>query len=179
MGAGSLEFFNGARPLRFCGALALALLAGCSWYEPVLSRTMRPVADDSGLPLTLFRSRVQMSTLEVWARARIGDAQYAPGFALERSSLATLCAALARSELTFREDWLRADVQLTNEYGSQWRWRNTYAWMRFRIDREGLRAAGRAPAPEAECRRRWELLVVKVGPPDYEPQELRESPQAQ
>jgi hypothetical protein len=162
-----------------CFALAAALLAGCSWYESVLSRTLRPVARDSALPLTLFRARVQMSTLEVWGRARHGDEDYRPGFERELDSLAALCAALARSELTFREEWRQANVQLSIEYGSQWRWRNTYGWTRFRIDRQGLLEAARAASPEAECRKRWDLVIVKVGPPDYELQELREAPPAQ
>ena len=156
--------------------VSAALLAGCSWYEPVLSRTMRPVARDSGLPLTLFRARVQMSTLEVWGRVRHGDEAYQPGFELELASVSALCAALARSELTFGEEWRQAYVQLTLEYGSQWRWRNTYGWTRFRIGREALLEAARAASPQAECRKRWDLLVVKVGPPDYVPQELREAP---
>ena len=159
--------------------LLAALLAGCSWHELRLSRTMGPVASDSALPLTLFRARVQMSTLEVWGRARHGDEDYVRGFELELASLSALCAALARSELTFREKWRQASVQLAMEYGSQWRWRNTYGWTRFRIDRQGLLETARAASPEAECRKRWDLLVVKVGPPDYEPQELREAPPAQ
>jgi hypothetical protein len=159
--------------------LLAALLAGCSWHELVLSRTMRPVARDSGLPLTLFRARVQMSRLEVWGRARHGDEDYRAGFERELDSMAALCAALARSELTFGEDWLRANVELGTEYGSQWRWRNTNGWTRFRIDREGLLAVARAASPQAECRKRWDLFAVKVGPPDYNPQELREAPPPQ
>lgn len=162
-----------------CLALSAAILTGCSWHELVLSRTMQPVARDSGLPLTLFKARVQMSTLEVWGRERHDDADYMSGFALELASLSALCAALARSELTFGEEWRQASVQLTFEYGSQWRWRNTYGWTRFRIEREALLAAGRAASPEAECRRHWDLVIAKVGPPDYKVQELREAPPAQ
>lgn len=154
--------------------LSAALLAGCSWHELALSRTLQPVARDSALPLTLFRARVQMGTLEVWGRARHGDEAYARGFDLELASLSALCAALARSELTFGEEWRAAHVQLTLEYGSQWRWRNTIGFTRIRIDRDALLAAARAASPEAECRTHWDLLVVKVGPPDYKPEELRE-----
>lgn len=160
-------------------ALLAGVLAACSWHELRLSPRLRPVAQETGVPLTAFSARVQMGVLEVWARAKHADEDYVANFDLERATLGALCAALAGSDLTYQEEWRALSLQLTHEYGSQWRWRNTYSYTRVRIDHDVLRALRGNPAAAAECLRQGHSVWVKVGPPDYKPQELWEAPPAQ
>jgi hypothetical protein len=157
-------------------ALSAALLAGCSWHEVRLSPALRPAVEDVGVPLTLFRARVQMGVLEVWARAKHADGDYVASFDLEKDNLGALCAALANSDLTYREEWRELALQLTHEYGSSWRWKNTYSVTRVRIDYEGLRALRGNPAAAAECLRQGNSVWVKVGPPDFVPSEWHQVP---
>ncbi len=122
-------------------------------------------------PLTLFRARVQMDRLEVWGRVRRSDADYRADFDCEIESAAALCAALAKSDLTYEHDWNTLVLELTNEYGSQWRWRNTLGYTKVRISRETLTELRKRDLPASEYPQYWRLYAFKVGPPDYVPYE--------
>lgn len=160
--------------------LLALLLSGCATHEMVLSKTLAPVLSDKEINfrMTLFRARVQMGVLEVWGRVERSDAEYRPGLDYEIESTAALCAALARSDLTFQNDWYAMALQLTNEYGSQWRWKNTLGYTKVRISREALQELRERNAPAAEYPRYWRLFAYKVGPPDYVPQEAWVPPEA-
>lgn len=112
-----------------------------------------------------------MDRLEVWARIKRSDDEYRTGFDIEIQSTAALCAALARSELTFKSDWYELVLQLTNEYGSQMRWRNTFGYTQVRITRQTLLELRKRDAPAFEYAQHWRLFASKVGPPDYVPYE--------
>jgi hypothetical protein len=155
-------------------ALTLTFFSlACATHECILSRRLRPVVSPGnvGFQMELFRARVQMDRLEVWARARRNGGDYETGFELEIASTAALCAALARSDLTFEQDWSMMVLELTNEYGSQWGWRNILGYTKARIPRETLTELGQRNVPPSEYPRFWSLFAYKVGPPDFVPYE--------
>jgi hypothetical protein len=149
--------------------LLVLLLSGCATHEMVLSRTLRPVlsSEEVNFQVTLFRARVQMGILEVWGRVKRSDSDYQSNFDREIESTAVLCAALARNDLTFKNDWYTLELRLTNEYGSQWRWRNTLGYTKVRISRETLLELRKGNLPASEYPQVWHLFAYKVGPPDY------------
>ncbi|MCP5178981.1 MAG: hypothetical protein H6993_18680 [Pseudomonadales bacterium] len=151
------------------GLLAALLATGCATHELVLSRTLRPALTGRYLETqpSLFRARVNMDALEVWVRYRYEDSAYRQDFDLELHTAAGLCAALATSNLTFRDAWSRLELWLVSEYGSQWRWRNTNAQMRIRVRRQDLLALRGTPQPQVACMRLWKIEGVKHGPPDH------------
>jgi hypothetical protein len=154
--------------------LVLALLlSGCATHEMVLSKTLRPAlsSDEIHFSITLFRARVQMGVLEVWARVRRSDGDYRADFENEIQSTAALCAALTKSDLTFKNDWNELELQLTNEYGSQMRWKNTLGYTKVRISRVTLLELRKSYAPASAYPQYWRLFAYKVGPPDYVPYE--------
>jgi hypothetical protein len=108
-----------------------------------------------------------MDRLEVWARVKRSDGDYRMNFDCEMESTAALCAALAESDLVFKHDWNVLVLQLTNEYGSQWRWRNTLGYTKVRIDRETLIELRNRGLTPSEYPRYCHLFAYKVGPPDY------------
>jgi hypothetical protein len=153
--------------------LLAPLLSGCATHEMVLSGTLRPAlsSEEINSSITHFRARVQMGVLEVWARAKRSDGDYSPDFDIEIQSTAALCAALTKSDLTFKNDWYKLELQLTNEYGSQWRWKNTFGYSKVRISRETLLELRKRNVPASAFPQYWRLIAVKVGPPDYVPYE--------
>lgn len=164
---------NVVRSIILLGLFLALLLSGCATHEMVLSRTLRPIlsSEDVSFPVSLFRARVQMGVLEVWGRVKRSDGDYKINFDNEIESTAALCAALAKSELTFKNDWYTLELQLTNEYGSQWRWRNTLGYTKVRISREALLELRARNLPASEYPQYWHLFAYKVGPPDYVPYE--------
>jgi hypothetical protein len=162
-----------ARSIILFQLLLALLLSGCATHEVVLSRTLRPVLSSEavGFPVTLLRARVQMGVLEVWGRVKRSDDDYRINFDNEIESTAALCAALTKSGLTFKNYWYRLELQLTNEYGSQWRWRNTLGYTKVRITRETLLELRARNLPASEYPQYWHLFAYKVGPPDYVPYE--------
>jgi len=157
----------------FLFPLLLALLSSCATHEMVLSKTLRPIlsSEDVDFPVTLFRARVQKGVLEVWGRVKRSDGDYKTNFDSEIESTAALCAALAKNELAFTNDWVALELQLTNEYGSQWRWRNTFGYTEVRITRETLLELRARKVPASDYPQYWHLFAVKVGPPEYIPYE--------
>jgi hypothetical protein len=154
--------------------LLLALLVfGCATHESVLSKALRPVlpSEEVDFPLTLFRARVSKGYLEVWGRVRRSDSDFRTGFDYEIESTAALCAALAKRDLIFQYDWKALALQLPNEYGSQWRWRNTLGYAKIIIGREILLKLRERDAPTSEYPQYGHLFAHKVGPPDYIPYE--------
>lgn len=149
------------------------LLFGCATHEIVLSRSLRPIlsSEDVNFQVTLFRARVQMGVLEVWGRVKRSDGDYKTNFDNEIESTAALCAALNKSELTFKNDWSALELQLTNEYGSQWRWRNTLGYTKVSISRATMLELRARNMPASEYPQFWQLFAYKVGPPDYVPYE--------
>jgi hypothetical protein len=112
-----------------------------------------------------------MGRLEVWGRVERSDDDYRTNFDNEIQSTAALCAALAKSDLTFKNDWYVLELQLTNEYGSQLRWKNTLGYTKVRISRETLLELRQRNAPASAYPQYWRLFAYKVGPPDYVPYE--------
>jgi hypothetical protein len=153
--------------------LLALLLPGCATHEIVLSKTLRPVlsSEEIDFPVTLFRARVQMGRLEVSARVERSDGEYTTDFDKEIQSTAALCAALAKSELTFNNNWSELELQLTNQYGSQMRWKNTLGYTKASISREKLLELRKRNAPASAYSQHWRLFAYKVGPPDYVPYE--------
>jgi hypothetical protein len=153
--------------------LLALLLSGCATHEVVLSRALRTVlsSEEVNFPVTLFRARVQMGVLEVWGRVQRNDDDYKTNFDNELKSTAALCAALTKSDLTFKNDWYALELQLTNEYGSQWRWRNTIGYTKVRISRDTMLELRLRNLPASEYPHYWHLFAYKVGPPDYVPYE--------
>lgn len=153
--------------------LLALLLPGCATHEMVLSRTLRPAlsSEEIDFPVTLFRARVHMGRLEVWGRVARSDGEYRTDFDNEIQSTAALCAALAKSELTFKNDWYELELQLTNEYGSQMRWKNSLGYTKVVISRETLLELRKRNAPASAYSQYWRLFAYKVGPPDYIPYE--------
>lgn len=162
-----------ARSVILFQLLLALLLSGCATHEVVLSRTLRPAlsSEEVSFPVTLFRARVHMGVLEVWGRVERGDADYKTSFDNEIESTAALCVALTKSGLIFKYDWYLLELQLTNEYGSQWRWRNTLGYTKARISRETLIELLARNLPASEYPKHWHLFAYKVGPPDYFPYE--------
>jgi len=153
--------------------LLALLLPACTTHEMVLSRTLRPAlsSEEIDFQVTLFRARVHMGRLEVWGRVARSDGEYRTDFDNEIQSTAALCAALAKSELTFKNDWYEMELQLTNEYGSQMRWKNTLGYTKVIISRETLLELRKRDAPASAYSQYWHLFAYKVGPPDYVPYE--------
>lgn len=151
------------------------LLFGCATHELVLSKALKPVATskDLGFSPSLFRARVQFGVLEVWSRVSRSDEDYATNFDREIESAAALCASLAKSDLTFDTEWGAVELELTNEYGSQWRWKTTRGYIKVRLSREELLEIRRRNVPASDYPRYWHLILAyKVGPPDFVPYEL-------
>lgn len=122
--------------------------------------------------MTHFKARVDKGVLEVWARVRLSDSDYGINFDQEIDNTAALCAALANHDLTFENDWYVLALELTNEYGSQSRWKNTVGHTRVRISRETLLELRRRNVPASEYPNFWQLVFAsRIGPPDYVPQE--------
>ena len=158
--------------LQFLVAIALS---GCATHELVMSKTLKPVAagKDLDFSLSLFRARVQKGVLEVRGRVRRSDEDYTTSFDREIESAAALCASLAKSDVTFDSEWSVFELEVTNEYGSQWRWRTTRGYIKVRLDREGLLELRKRNVPASEYPRYWNLvLAYKAGPPNYVPYEL-------
>jgi hypothetical protein len=153
-----------ARRVIIVTLLLTLLSSGCATHELVLSRTLRSVLFSKGVnfPVMRFRARVQMDRLEVWARVKRSDGDYKINFDCEIESTAALCAALARSDLTFKQDWNTLVLELTNEYGSQWRWRNTFGFSKARVSRETLIDLHKRNTPASEYPQYWHLFAYKV-----------------
>lgn len=149
--------------------LVLFFLAGCATHELVLSKSLRPVLSSSEIDFqpSLFRARVNKGVLEVWGRIERSDSDYQRNFDIEIRSAAALCAALAKSDLTFQNNWYKLELWLINEYGSQWRWKNTTGSIWVNLSREKLLEIGKHRFPAAECPRYWNITGSKSGPPDY------------
>jgi hypothetical protein len=112
-----------------------------------------------------------MDRLEVWGRVKRSDGDYRANFDCEIESTAALCAALAKSDLTFKHDWNTLVLELTNEYGSQWRWKNTLGYTKITISWETMLELRARNLPASEYPHYWHLFAYKVGPPDYVPYE--------
>ena len=151
--------------------LLVLQLSGCATHELVLSRTLQPALarPEVDFHLTLFRARVQMDRLEVWGRVRRGvnDYDYTTSFDTEIRSVASLCAALAHNGLIFENDWNVLHLILTNEYGSQLRWKTANSYTKIIIERRTLMELKRLNTPASEYPKYWQLTAYKVGPPDY------------
>jgi hypothetical protein len=153
--------------------LLVLLLSGCATHEMFLTRTLRPVlsSEEVNFPVTLFRARVNKGVLEVWGRVKRNDGDYKTNFDTEIESTAVLCEVISKYDLTFKYDWHILELQLTNEYGSQLRWRNTVGYTKVRISRETLLELRARNAPASEYPQYWHIFAFKVGPPDYVPYE--------
>ncbi len=162
-----------ARGLVVAQLLPALLLPGCATHEMVLSRTLTPALSSGEIdfPVTLFRARVHRGRLEVSGRVERSDGEYRTDFDTELQSTAALCAALAQSDLTFENDWDELELQLTNEYGTQTRWKNTLGYTKVSISREALLELRKRNAPASAYSQYWRLFAYKVGPPDYVPYE--------
>lgn len=158
--------------MRYRSLLALLLvvqLSGCATHELVLSKTLQPALTrpEIDFQLALFRARVQMDRLEVWGRVRRSASDYTSSFDMEIGSVATLCAALAKSGLIFESEWKVLHLSLTNEYGSQLQWRTANGYASIVIERRALMELGKLNAPASEYPKHGTLTAYKVGPPDY------------
>ena len=160
-----------ARRVILVPLLLVLLPSGCATHELVLSRTLRPVLASEGIDFqpTLFRARVQMTSLEVRGRIRHSDLEYKSNFDCEIASAAALGAALVRSGIIFEHDWRYLKLLLTHEYGSQWRWKNTLGSIKVIISRETLLELRERNVPASEYPQYWHLVAYKWGPPDYVP----------
>ena len=150
------------------------MLSNCATHEIVLSRNLSPVlsSEEIDFNVTLFRARVNKGVLEVRGRVKRKDSDYVKNLDNEINSAAALCAAIVNSEIAFKYEWRILEIQLTNEYGSQSRWKNTYGHIMVRISREMLMELKTRNAPESEYLKYWEITASKTGPPDYVPLEL-------
>jgi hypothetical protein len=148
------------------------LSSGCATHELVLSRTLRPVlsSKEVNFPVTHFHARVQMGRLEVGGRVTRSDGDYRTDFNCEIASAAALCGALAKSDLTFEQDWNTLVLELTHEYGSQWRWKNTLGSIKVSLRRETLLELRERKVPASEYPQYWQVVAAyKWGPPDHVP----------
>jgi hypothetical protein len=156
-------------------SLAIMVLFGCATHELVLSRILAPAASSTNLGFspTLFRARVDKGVLQVWSRVRRSDDEYTSGFDMEFASAAALCGFLARNDRTFESEWNYLKFELTNEYGGQWRWKNTVGYITVRLSRKELFDLREQSIPISAYPKYWHIIVAyKVGPPDYVPHEL-------
>ena len=163
-----------SRKLALAQMLMMIVLSSCATHELVLSTTLRSVlsSEEINFSMTHFNARVDRGSLEVWGHVKRSDSDYKNNFDQDIDSTAALCAALANNDLTFKNDWYALELELTHEYGSQWRWRNTVGHTKVRIGRETLLELRRRNVPASEYPKFWQLVVAsKIGPPDYIPLE--------
>lgn len=147
------------------------LLSGCATHELVLSRTLKPVLSSGEVkfPVKHFSARVQMDRLEVGGRVILSDDDYKSNFDMEIETTTALLASLIKSELTFKNDWRQLVIELWYDYGSTFRWKGTFAYVRVRISRETMLELHTRNLPVSEYPIFWRLNAMKVGPPDYVP----------
>jgi hypothetical protein len=164
-----------ARSFIFFPLLLAVASSGCASWEPVLSSTLRPALtnEEVNFQVTHFHARVQMGHLEVWVRVRQDDSSYRTNFDCEIHNAAVLCSAIAKYDPTFKHrifDWDQMDLELSSEYGSQWRWRNTYSFLHLSISRETLLDLRNRNVPASQYPQYWYLVHAdKVGPPNFVP----------
>ena len=145
------------------------LLSGCATHELILSRTLAPVlsCEEINFQITKFRARVQMGRLEVWGRVKRNEYAYQKNFDLEIKATAALLASLTKSEHTFKNDWRHLELELWHEYGSMFRWKNTFGYTKIRISRETLLELRMRNLSVSEYPKFWRLYAWKAGPPDF------------
>jgi len=159
--------------------LLLAVVSsGCSTWEPVLSRTLRPALNNEEVDfqVTHFHARVQKGYLEVRVRVRLDESDYRTNLDCEIKNAAVLCTVIARYDPTFKdrlfdwEHWDQMELELWTEYGSQWRWRNTVSITKLTISRDTLLDLRNRSVPASQYPQFWQLVdAFKVGPPNYVP----------
>jgi hypothetical protein len=160
----------GARNPILVRLLLVVLLAGCAKHELVLSSALRPAlsSQEIDFPVEHFRARVgQSGDLEVWARVNQSISDYREDFDNEIHDAAALCAALTNFDRTFGIDWSNLDLHLTNEYGSQARWKTAHSFTRVSMSRVTLFELRKRKARASAYPKYWRVSASKVGPPDY------------
>ena len=99
-------------------------------------------------------------------RVSRGMHDYRRNFDDEIQSASALCTALARLDRTFSIQWSILDLAVSNEYGSQLRWRTAPSFTRVEMSREILLELRSRNAPASAYPGYWTLFSSKVGPPE-------------
>lgn len=138
----------------------LALLpTGCAWTEIRLTPRIAPVVA-AAFPAGQIKdvsARVQMGFLEVGVQAAQEEAAYQGNLEIETAIAAQICAALARSDAAFAQEWEYLELTLRIEYGNLLRWQTTWGYLRIDMSRETLRRLGEGNTPASGYPGHWHL----------------------
>lgn len=142
------------------------VLSGCSGtYRALAQQIMSSeVIDFETQELTAYKRR---DYLRIDVLIELDAADYEPGFEREFRHAATICAAVANSDLALDIEWRGLSIDQFIRYGGESRWRSPtyYSYIRAFIERDTLLGLRDRVALADECPYLWQLdISAKSGP---------------